>query len=278
MILGVALRVFELLKIDDGELISETTLSPLSKTANVLVLGSGMGAVLLGLSRWVVSDVSGTLMIVVATVFACTTVVSFLTTHKAWRATFRALIVALVGVNLCVFDGLLQIDGWQRFELASILGGVILLGLGHVVWSREGSEEDETASASLMLGSLLVTVPLAIGLIVYRFGFATGDAWMHFHEIAAIAAGLILFGSGVCCKLRATTISGAILLATYLLSLLALVIRLPDQLQSASVMMMVGGGLFFVTALLLSVYRDRLISLPRRIREGEGVYKVLKWR
>jgi len=177
-----------------------------------------------------------------------------------------------------VFDGWLAIDGWQRLELCSILGGAILLGLAHVAWSREGSDQDETASVGLILGSLLLTVPLAIGLIVYRFGFAVDANWMQFHEIATIAAGLILFGSGVCCKLRATTISGAILLGLYLLSLLALVIRLPDQLQSASVLMMIGGGLFFATALLMSVYRDRLISLPQRIRNGEGVYRVLKWR
>ena len=122
-----------------------------------------------------------------------------------------------------------------------------------------------------------MVVPLLIGLLAYRFGFAVDAGWMWFHEIAVIAVGLILFGGGVCCKLRSTTISGAMLLGIYLLSLLAL-IRLPDQLQSISVMMMVGGGLFFATALLMSIYRDRLVSLPRRIREGEGVYRILKWR
>jgi hypothetical protein len=55
-------------------------------------------------------------------------------------------------------------------------------------------------------------------------------------------------------------------------------IRLPNQLHSVSVMMMVGGGLFFATALLMSIYRDRLVSLPRRVKDGEGVYRILKWR
>ena len=278
MILGVVLRVFEFLRSDSGEDIELSKLSSLSKTANGLVLGSGIGGVLLALSRWVVGDASVTLLIVVATLLVCTTVVSLLTREQGWRTAFRALIVALAGASLCVFDSLLAIEGWQRLELCCILGGTILLGLGHVAWSREGSEEDETASACLTLGSLLLVVPLTIGLVCYRFGLADDTAWMRFHEISAIFAGLVLFGSGVCCKLRATTVSGAILLGSYLLSLLALVIRLPDQLQSASVMMMVGGGVFFLAALLMSIYRDRLISLPRRIREGEGVYRVLKWR
>ena len=79
------------------------------------------------------------------------------------------------------------------------------------------------------------------------------------------------------CRLRATTIAGAGLLGVYLVSLLTL-IRLPGQLQNVSVMMMLAGGIFFGVALLMSVYRDRLTSLPRRIREGEGVYQILKWR
>ena len=100
---------------------------------------------------------------------------------------------------------------------------------------------------------------------------------MQFHEIAAIAGGLILFGSGMLCKLRSTTVAGATLLTIYMVSLLTLV-RWPDQLQNVSVVMMIGGGAFFATALLMSIYRDRLMSLPRRIREGEGVYRILKWR
>jgi len=42
--------------------------------------------------------------------------------------------------------------------------------------------------------------------------------------------------------------------------------------------MMVGGGLFFSIAVLLSVYRDRLLSIPQRIQEGEGVFRIFKWR
>ena len=280
MIVGVVIRIAESLKVGGGEVVSEngeTKLSTATAYANLMVLVAGIGGVLLALSRWVVSETDGTLMLVTAALLVGTTVVSLLTKQQAWRTTFRALIVALVGASLCVFDGWLAIDGWHKGELCSILGGVILLGLGHVAWSREGDKQDDAASVSLLLGSFLVAVPLLIGLLAYRFGFAVDAGWMWFHEIAAIAVGLILFGAGVCCKLRSTTISGATLLGIYLLSLLAL-IRLPDQLQSISVMMMVGGGLFFATALLMSIYRDRLVSLPRRIREGEGVYRILKWR
>ena len=33
-----------------------------------------------------------------------------------------------------------------------------------------------------------------------------------------------------------------------------------------------------VTAVLLSVYRDKLIALPGRIKRREGPFRVLSWR
>ena len=277
MVVGTAMRVFETLAQPGKQLSDAANGNSLTLTANALVLGSGISGVLLALSRWVSSEASGALMTIMFVQLVCLTVTSLLTKHPTWRATFRALIVATLGASLCVFDGWLSIDGWQRLELCSLLGGSILLALGHMTWMREDGQTDDAASISLLIGSLLVSVPLVMGLLVYRLGFASDPNWMQFHEITTIAAGLVLFGSGVLCRLRATTISGATLLGVYLVSLLTL-IRWPDQLQSVSVMMMVGGGIFFATALLMSIYRDRLMSLPKRIREGEGVYQILKWR
>jgi len=216
-------------------------------------------------------------MLVMFVQLVCLTVTSLLTKDQAWRTSFRALIVATVGACICVFDGWLNIDGWKRLELCSLLGGTILLTLGHMTWMREEGKTDDVASLSLLTGSLLVTAPLAVGLLVYRLGIGVDANWMQFHELTTIVVALTLFGTGVLCRLRATTISGAALLGVYLLSLITL-IRWPDQLQNVSVMMMVGGGVFFGAALLMSIYRDRLMSLPRRIREGEGVYQILKWR
>ena len=277
MIVGTAMRVYEALA-QVGKLSSaDVNDGSLSLTANSLVLGSGVGGVLMALSHWLSSDATGALMLVMIVQLACLTLTSLLTTNQAWRTGFRALIVATVGACICVFDGWLDMHGWQRLELCSLLGGSILLVLGHMTWMREDGQTDDVASASLLTGSLLVAAPLAVGLLVYRLGLASDPNWMQFHEMTAIVAALTLFGTGVLARLRATTISGAGLLGVYLLSLLTL-IRLPDQLQNVSVMMMVGGGVLFVAALLMSIYRDRLMSLPKRIREGKGVYQILKWR
>ena len=277
MVVGTAMRVFETL-LDAGKATAaDKQAGSLTLTANSLVLGAGIGGVLMALSHWLSGDTTGTLMWTMLAQLTCLTVTSLLTTDKTWRTSFRALIVGTIGASLCVFDGWLDMDGWKRLELGSLLSGSILLVLGHMTWMREDGETDDVASLSLVSGSLLVAVPLAMGLLVYRLGFAADGNWMQFHEITAVAAALALFGAGVLCRLRATTIAGAGLLGVYLVSLLTL-IRLPGQLQNVSVMMMLAGGIFFGVALLMSVYRDRLTSLPRRIREGEGVYQILKWR
>ena len=59
---------------------------------------------------------------------------------------------------------------------------------------------------------------------------------------------------------------------------LVLFIRLPQQLQTTAVYLMVGGGLFFAAGLVLSLCRDRLLRLPERIKRREGVFRVLSWR
>ncbi len=49
-------------------------------------------------------------------------------------------------------------------------------------------------------------------------------------------------------------------------------------LQSTSVMMMIGGAVFFGVAVLLSVYRDWLLGLPEKVRNGDGLFNVFRWR
>ena len=246
--------------------------------ANLIVFQAGIASVLFAMSRWLDGQTGQSLMVVMASTLACTVLVSFLTKDAAWRTAFRTLIIAIVGSCLCVFDGFLNLDGWHRGEIISIAGGIMLLVLGHAAWMRESEgEEDDTATISLILGGLMVAIPLGLGLLICRLQESPEGYWRLFHEIMAITCGLIMLGSGLLCRIRSTTIAGGLLLAFFVGSL-AVLVRWPSQLQNVSVVMMVGGGVFFAVAVLMSIYRDRLISLPTRIRKGEGVYQVLKWR
>ena len=86
-----------------------------------------------------------------------------------------------------------------------------------------------------------------------------------------------MVGSGILCRIRSTTIAGGVLTMVFVFSNI-LLIDLPEQLQTTSAMMMIGGGLFFGISVLLSVYRDRLLELPKKMKDGKGVFQVLKWR
>ena len=77
-------------------------------------------------------------------------------------------------------------------------------------------------------------------------------------------------------QLRATTLVGAALTALYFLTLLIFVPW--GRLNAVATAVTIGGGLIFGTGLVLSVYRERLLALPDRIKRREGVFRVLGWR
>jgi hypothetical protein len=63
----------------------------------------------------------------------------------------------------------------------------------------------------------------------------------------------------------------------YVLSLV-LFIRVPENIQTGAIVLAVGGGTIFGFGLLLSIYRDRLLVLPEKIKRREGIFRVLGWR
>lgn len=258
---------------------AESSLSSVHETStNVMVLGGGALGIMLSLSRIIEDAVPAELVVVLALQLVVVGVTAWLTSSQMWRRSFRTLAIALSGTAILVFNSLMDLHGWQRAELASLAMGITLLVMGHIGWYREGDRKDDGASLGLWSGSLLIAVPLMVGLIIYRvFGDRSPGNWAMFHEFCGIAAALALVGMGLVCRIRSTTITGTMLLTVYVLSLLALV-KWPSQLQNASVAMMVGGGILFGIAVLLSIYRDRLVALPRNIREGRGVFRVLQWR
>ena len=148
--------------------------------------------------------------------------------------------------------------------------------LGHVSWAKESDSRSDSTTAALWFGSLLTAGPLLAALFCYRY-FVDSGIGQFSHEIAVLATLLTLLSAGILCRIRSTTIVGAAGMVIYVASLLTM-IPLPEKLQSISVVMMAGGAIFFTTAILLSVYRDRIIAIPQRFQAGEGLFQVLKWR
>jgi hypothetical protein len=199
---------------------------------------------------------------------------ALLVLEAGWR---RWYIVAAIGTGLLasvVFFRFLDLPPWRVAELVAVALGVLLLIASLAGWARESEEPQDLIGFGLALGSLLVAVPLAVAVGEYRFGYtvSTGD------EIAFVTAGLVLFGMGFILKLRAPTLIGALAFLGYLVMLIVYAHRFLNHLWIIGIYLTAGGLLLFAVGLVLSVYRDWLLTLPDRIRKREGVWNVLNWR
>jgi hypothetical protein len=165
----------------------------------------------------------------------------------------------------------------QKLEIVSVVSGLLLLVVGHLGWYREQEGHNDLVSLCLGLGSLLVALPLIVAVVGCRLSPPYFDTFHTLNELGMLTAGLVLLATGYMFRIKSTTLGGASLMATYLITLL-LFIRFPAELQTTAVYMMIGGALFFAAGLLLSLYRDRLLEMPDRIKRREGVFRVLTWR
>jgi hypothetical protein len=248
-----------------------------------LVVGNAGGG-LLAVNRLLAGEADASLLMLVAGQTVAALVAAWMSTPARGR---RALLsISLFGfvMSLATLNAVSQLSALQRTEMITTLAGCILLVVAHVTWRNpkaadEGFDDpdhDLIVDGGLWFGTLLAVVPMTIGLLSVRL-FGSDWLWTALHEAGVLVLGLALVASGLLCRFRATTLGGVAMLATYLLSLV-LLIDVPERLQTTAVYLMAGGGLVFGSALVLSIYRDRLLSLPQRVRDGEGVFAVLKWR
>lgn len=213
-----------------------------------------------------------------AALSAAMTVISLaaigLVRHAAWRRWYVVTSIGLGLVTLLTVEALTQLTAWQKAELFSAFAGLVLLIVGHVGWRREREQETDLVSFALGLGSLLVGVPLIIATVHHRFD-------LHFSwpdELGLLVLGLALLATGFAFELKATTLTGAAMATIYVLTLPLYARGLLEQVQTAAILIAVVGGLIFGIGILLAVWRDRLLTLPARVRNREGIYRVLSWR
>jgi hypothetical protein len=179
--------------------------------------------------------------------------------------------LALAGFLLVM---LLDLPMWRKVELASVALGLTLTMLGFIAWAKEeaGAARQDSLSVLFLFGCLLSGVPLALTVLNYRSAgqFHLGD------EASMLVIGLVLLAGGCVCQLRIPTIAGAALTLLYLFGLLLFVPW--GHLGSAALILAGGGASIFLLGLALSLFRDRLLSLPARVKERRGVFQVLSWR
>jgi hypothetical protein len=164
---------------------------------------------------------------------------------------------------------------WQKAEIFSVVAGAAMLAVGHVGWHREHNGQNDMVTFSLLFGSLLVTLPLTIAVMFYRFRLE--PIFSMPNELGMLLAGTLLLATGFVFRLRATTITGAATLLLYLLTLVMFINTLKN-VELVAIWLMIGGGVIVGTGIALSVYRERLLTLPEKARRREGLFRVLGWR
>jgi hypothetical protein len=195
--------------------------------------------------------------------------------HPAWRRWYLVMAIVEAALMFLVIHVLSTLSVWDKLEIFSVVVGLALLVVGHVCWHREDESQEDLVSFSLGIGSLLVAVPLTIAVLVHRV--RPEPEFSTFNELGMLLAGMVLLASGMMLRLRSTTLAGGAMLLVYLATLLLYINKLPN-VQLAAIWMTIGGGVIVAAGVLLSVYRDRLLTLPDQVKRREGIFRVLTWR
>ncbi len=199
---------------------------------------------------------------------------AWLVQHPAWRRVHLVLTV-INGVLIAVMiHKLSELSPWQKLEIFSIVVGVLLLMAGYIGWYRETERASDLVSIAFLFGSVALVMPLLIAAIVHK---ANHDHMPGWDDLGVIVACIALFGSGVMCRIKTTTLVGIGGMICFLFVILIDLVHQHEQ-WVVGFYLTIGGGLLFGTGVFLSIYRDRLLSLPDRIRRREGVFRIFDWR
>ena len=275
--IGLAIVLIERVRMSlkDGEAATE---SPLGAFGDAMLSISGVGCIFLTLNQMWNGEFAWSTLLSLGGFLIAALVVSAVHRPVSLRSWYRTLASGEVVAMFLLMTFGSGLEAWQKAEIITAAVGMLMLIGAHIGWARETEEQEDWVSLGLVVGSGLTVAPFLLGMLVQRFDFDGAEtSWRLAHEIGTLVLGLLLLGSGILCRLRATTIAGAATTLIYV-GTLVVFIRLPEQLQHMAVYMMIGGGIFFGVALLLSIYRDYLLALPERVRTGKGLFRVLTWR
>ena len=218
-------------------------------------------------------EVHWSLVILLSALAALSLVAAWLVRHAVWRRWYLVMAIVEAALMFLTIHMLSHLNVWEKMEIFSVAIGFALLVIGHVGWHREQEHQEDLVSFSLLIGSLLVGVPLAIAVVLHR----VRPEFSPLNELGMLTAGILLLATGFIFHLRSTTITGVTLLLIYLLTMV-LYINMLENVQTLSIWMTIGGGVIFGTGVLLSIYRDRLLTLPDQVKRREGIFRVLTWR
>jgi hypothetical protein len=240
--------------------------------ANTLLSLSFIAAALIGLSRLATHGVHWSFAGLCVLLILISLLAVALVREPNWRRWYLVTSIGLGLLTFLVIQMLSTLTPWQKLEIFCVAAGLLLLVVGHVGWYREQDRQSDLVSLSLLLGSLLAGIPLVVATYIDR----SRDYFIFLNEVGFLALSLLLLTTGFLFQLRSTALTGAALTVLYFLGLL---IFIPwSRLNTVAVSIIVGGAVLFCLGLGLSLYRDRLMALPDKIKRRQGVFRILSWR
>jgi hypothetical protein len=255
-----------------GERFGPAMANALFESANTLLSITFIAAAMMGLSRLLTREIQWGyvgLCLILATISLVAVV---LVQQAAWRRWYVVTAVGHAVLMSLALAAVSDLTRMQKVEVVSVLAGLVLLTSGHIGWYRERQQENDLATVGMWLGSLMVLVPLALATTVDR----GRNDFILLNELGFLAAAVLLLSSGFVLQLKSTAMTGAFFTFVYFATLLIFVPW--SRLNAVAVMVAGGGALVFGAGLVLSLFRDRLLALPDRIKRREGLFRVLNWR
>jgi hypothetical protein len=242
---------------------------PLYLVANGLIAMAVVAAVLQSLARLLFRD-SGTeqLLVLVCTTGAggLATVLSRRGPERWWHATGTTVLAIL---TLLTFNVLLDMELWRKAELAASVLGIAMLVAGLIAHFR-ADDVDELASLGVWLGSLLATLALSAAVFFQGIMVSPPD------DLALLTVTIVMVACGAGLKFKAPTLLGGASLGIYVATVIIDLAYSPQV--AVGIYLAVGGLAIFLTGVVLSMCRERLLVLPEQLAKREGVFKVFDWR
>jgi hypothetical protein len=242
------------------------------RCGNALLSLSFVSATLMSLSRFAAFHVTWNTALLLAGFAALALIAAVLVPASSFRRWYVLAAGAQGLLSVIAAEMQLHLSPWQHLEGFCVIVGLALLTAGYTLWYREQDNRSAPASFCLFFGSLLAGLPLALAAIINRFGYQVSLT----DELGLVTVSTLMLLSGFVCRLRAPTLIGGSLLAIHLATLLVFAGMRAEL--AVGVYLALGGAALFALGLALSIYRDRLLALPRKIRAHEGVFGVLAWR
>jgi len=245
------------------------------QAGNAILSIALLAALLQGLSHLADKNYAWPSIIALALTTAAGVLAVVVVPGAIWRRTYAVSSLVLASLTFLTLTLHVDLSNWQKLEIFCAAAGVLMIAASYVGRFREmGERENELVGLGLFLGSILATVPLLAAATYYQF-WTLQPCW----EVwALLTITIAMLATGLSWQVRSTTILGGASFAIYLILFLIDLTRLGKMALGVGVYLAIAGAVIFTFGLALSIWREKLLQLPGRIANREGLFKVLSWR